>query len=347
MTRSRPTIADVASRAGVSKGAVSFALNGRDGVSSETRDRILRVATELGWTPSHRARSLSTSRALTVGLVLARDPRLLGSDPFFPAFIAGVETVLAPAGYALLLQMVPDVAAEVAAYRLLAAEGRVDGVFLCDLRVDEPRIALLAQLPVAAVTLNRPELDSPFPAVCEDDDAAVGLLLQALLERGHVRIAHVSGPLEFLHSRRRRQAWTDTLAAAGLPPGPLVVSDFTAAGGRAATEQLLDTATPPTAISFANDLMAIAGLSVAHDRGLRVPEDLSITGFGGSELSAFTHPSLTTAVSDPFGWGHAAAATLLEVIRGTGSVSDICLPPLEIALRGSTADVPRRHTSAS
>src|SRR6266545_244447 len=188
----RLTIADVARHAGVSKGAVSFALNGRDGVSSETRDRILAVARELGWQPSHRARSLSVSRAFAFGLVLARRPELLGADPFFPSFIAGVETVLAPAGYALVLQVVSGVGAEEAGYGKLAGEGRVDGVFVIDLRSKDSRIGLLAELRLPAVTMNRPDIASPFPAVCVDDQLGIGQAVQHLTELGHTRIAHVS-----------------------------------------------------------------------------------------------------------------------------------------------------------
>src|SRR3954468_20118333 len=121
----RPTIADVAAHAGVSLGAVSFALNGRPGGGGDTRRRILASARTLGWRPSQHARSLSTSRAFALGLVLARRPEGIGGDPFFPAFIAGVETVLSPRGQSLVLQVVPDTEAEIAGYRRLAAESRV------------------------------------------------------------------------------------------------------------------------------------------------------------------------------------------------------------------------------
>src|ERR687889_2834032 len=104
----RPTISDVARAAGVSKGAVSFALNDRPGVSPGTRERILKAAAELGWTPSSKARALSVSKALAVGLVIARSPETLRADPFFPSFIAGVESELSAHGYALLLQVVPE-----------------------------------------------------------------------------------------------------------------------------------------------------------------------------------------------------------------------------------------------
>jgi DNA-binding LacI/PurR family transcriptional regulator len=339
VTAHRPTISDVARAAGVSKGAVSFALNGRDGVSADTRDRILTVARDLGWQPSHRARSLSVSRSFACGFVLARPPELIGADPFFPSFIAGLETVLAPAGYALVLQVVPGGAGEEAGYRKLAAEGRVDGVFVSDLRTEDPRIALLQDLNLAAVTLNRPDIPSPFPAVCVDDHVGIAQAVRHLVELGHVRIGHVSGPLEFLHGRGRREAWATAVGQAGLPPGPVVVSDFTAAGGAAATRQLLEAADRPTAIVYANDLMAIAGLSVAHKLGLRVPEDLSITGFDGTELASYTHPPLTTVVTNPFAWGRCAATTLLAVLRDRdlGAVPDTQPEPAELEVRGSTA----------
>lgn len=339
MTAQRPTIADVARHAGVSKGAVSFALNGRDGVSSETRARILEAARELGWRPSHRARSLSTSRAFAVGLVLARAPELLGADPFYPSFIAGVETVLAPAGLSLVLQVVPDAAAEAAGYRKLAGEGRVDGVFVSDLRTGDARIELLSELGLTAVTLNRPDVVSPFPAVCLDDRQGIAEAVRHLVELGHRRIAHVSGPLEFLHSRSRRDAWSAALKQAGLPRGRSVAADFTAAGGAKATARLLDLAEPPSAIVYANDVMAIAGLGVAHNRGLRVPRDLSVTGFDGTELSSHVHPTLTTITTDPFGWGQAAATTLLTAIdREPPQVpAEIELPPARLEIRNSTA----------
>ena len=332
----------------MSKGAVSFALNGRDGVSSQTRARILDVAREMGWQPSQRARSLSVSRAFAVGLVLARAPELLGADPFYPSFIAGVETVLAPAGYALVLQVVSGAGAEEAGYRKLAGEGRVDGVFLSDLRTTDPRIGLLSELGLAAVTLNRPDVASPFPAVCVDDRLGVAQAVRHLVGLGHTRIAHVSGPSEFLHSRHRREAWASAVKEAGLPRGRLVTSDFTAAGGAKATARLLDLAEPPTAIVYANDVMAIAGLGVAHNRGLRVPRDLSVVGFDGTELARYVHPVLTTISTNPFSWGQAAGSMLLEVIdRGDSrAVTDVDLPPGRLEVHASTARPGHRRAPA-
>src|SRR3954469_7791503 len=157
-----PTIKDVARAAGVSKGAVSFALNDRPGLAPETRSRILQVAAELGWSPSQRARALSVSKALAVGLVVARAPEVLRADAFFPSFIAGLETVLSQHGSALLLQVAEH--GDQDAYRRLAGEGRVDGVFVPDMQVDDPRPALLEELGLPFVVVG-PALDGVGPSV--------------------------------------------------------------------------------------------------------------------------------------------------------------------------------------
>ena len=118
---------------------MSFVLNDRPGVAPATRDRILDAARELDWRPSQAARSLANERSYAMGLVLARPAELLGADPFFPAFVAGVEAELSARNASLVLQVVPSIDAELAVYRRLAADHRVDGVLVADLRVDDPR----------------------------------------------------------------------------------------------------------------------------------------------------------------------------------------------------------------
>ncbi|HET8960751.1 LacI family DNA-binding transcriptional regulator [Nocardioides sp.] len=337
---SRPTINDVARAAGVSKGAVSFALNDRSGLAPETRARILGVARDMGWTPSSRARALSVSRALAVGLVMARPPETLRADPFFPSFIAGVESELSRHGYALLLQVVPEHEGEQQTYRRLSDEGRVDGVFVTDLYVDDARPALLAELGLPAVIVG-PGLTTPvWPSVGVDDGPGIVAAVEHLLAQGHTRIAHVSGPARMVHGRSRREAWAATLRGAGLPEGPCVEADFSAESGAAATRELLDLAEPPTAIVYANDLMAVAGLAVASGRGIDVPGRLSVTGYEDTELAAHLVPALTTVSSDVIGWGRAAAVRLLELIDQRPATA-VELPLPRLVVRGSTGPV--RH----
>ncbi len=336
----RPTIKDVASAAGVSKGAVSFALNGRPGISEETRRRILETAEDLGWSPSSRARALSVSRALAVGLVIARPPEILRADAFFPSFIAGLETVLSDRGHALLLQVAER--DDLAAYRRLVQEGRVDGVFVTDLHEGDERPALLEELGLPAVLIGPHLGDLPGAgqsALGVDDAPGIRAAVQHLIELGHTRIAHVSGPEHMVHGRSRREAWSTALSDAGLPEGPCVEADFSAESGARAMGALLDLPERPTAVVFANDLMAMAGLSLAISRGVSVPGDLSVTGFDDIEISAHLQPSLTSVNTDVVAWGRAAATRLLQLIDGV-EPTPAELPEARLVVRSSTSRAP-------
>ncbi|MFF7291101.1 LacI family DNA-binding transcriptional regulator [Microbacterium sp. NPDC008134] len=328
------TIGDVAARAGVSKSAVSFVFNGRSGVGEEARERILEAARELEWRPDARARALSRSRAQALGLVVRRAPELLSTDPFFPQFVAGVESFLSTVGYALVLQVVDGEEAEREAYSRFAHEARVDGVFLTDLRVEDERPAELSALGMPCVLLGWGPGEGTEP-IGLDDAAGIRRAVRHLHALGHERIAHVSGADRYVHSRVRRDAWRSELAALGLQPGAVVEADFTGAAGARATHELLDDPEPPTAIIYANDIMAIAGISAAIDRGVRVPHDLSIIGFDDIPLAPYIIPPLTTVRQDVFQWGNACARALVSIVeeREPGPID---LPPVEFVVRGST-----------
>lgn len=335
MSQASVTINDVARAAGVSKSLVSLTLNERPGVKEETRERILQTARELGWTPNPGARGLSLRRAYALGLVLRRAPRTIEVDPFFAAFIAGVETVLSERGNVLVLTVVPDRAAEERAYERLAADKRVDGFLLTDLLADDERIPLLQRLGSFAVSLGQPLGGSPFPAVTRDYDPGIDALVEHLVGLGHRRIAHVSGDERMLHGRRRRERFEQAARAAGIEP-LVVPTDFSPEQGAEATKALLDREDRPTAIVYGNDPMAIAGMGVAHERGLDLPADLSITGLDGSQIGTFVYPSLTTLDNDPAGFGLAAATALLRLVED-GESGDVALPPARLLVRASTA----------
>lgn len=338
--RRRTTIGDVARLAGVSNGAVSLAVNGRAGLAEVTRQRIIVAADELGWRPSIGARALLSSRAFAVGLILARQPELLGADPFFPSFIAGVESELAHRGYSLVLQVVPDDPTTVAAaYRRVAQEGRVDGVFLTDLRVRDVRLPLVQELGLRAVAVGLPAERTTVPTVMIDDRLGVRQAVDHLVSLGHRRIAFVQGPPEYVHSASRMDAWRQALQGSGLPAGPVEAADFTGPGGAVAMARLLKADKRPTAVVFANDIMAIAGMSVASQAGLDLPRELSIVGFDDVPLAAHVNPPLTTVRQDVIAWGRAAAAALLSVVEDREPLI-VPLPPSQLVLRASTAPVP-------
>lgn len=331
----RVSITDVAREAGVSISTVSVALNGRDGVSERTRERIVGIAERLGWVPSIRGRSLVSRRAWAVGLLVQRPASVLEADPFFAGFIGGIETVLDEAGYALLLQLAASRDRVLSRVPLWGRSEVVDGIFLTDVQTDDPRFELVERLGLPAVAVN---CAGPAGVASVDQQHQPGLraMLHHLIHLGHTRIAHVSGPAGFVHSAERQATWYDTLIAAGLTPGPLVAGDFTSEGGVRAADHLLGLAEPPTAVVCANDLTAIGFISRASALSFAVPRELSVTGFDGIQLSGFTAPPLSTVQTSPHDLGAEAARLLLHLI-GTGEALHSQIAAAELLVRGSTA----------
>ncbi|WP_327070419.1 LacI family transcriptional regulator [Kitasatospora sp. NBC_01250] len=337
----RPTIADIARQAGVSKGAVSFALNGRPGVSEETRTRILRVAEEMKWRPHSAARALGGARAGAVGLVLARPARTLGLEPFFAQLLSGLQAGLSVHSTALQLLVVEDTAAEIEVYRRWASEHRVDGFVLVDLQVRDPRIEVLEELGMPTVVLGGPGKHGRLPSVWADDREAMLSIVEYLAALGHRRIAHLAGLPAFQHTQRRIRALRDAAKRLGLTEALSLPTDFSDAEGAAATRTLLARRERPTAIIYDSDVMAVAGLGVATEMGVAVPAELSVVSFDDSVLARIVHPPLTALSRDTFTLGEQVARTLLAVIDDPESAADLKTPTPRLTVRESTA-MPRR-----
>nr|WP_274388268.1 substrate-binding domain-containing protein [Salsipaludibacter albus] len=269
---------------------------------------------------------------------MRRRPETLAADPFFAPLLAGIEQVLAGHGRSLVLRVVDD-EAERDAYHEMVKAG-IAGFVLTDLRVDDPRGSWLRDLASPAVALGRPDQAAGLPAVELDDRAAIADSVDHLVALGHARIAHVTGIPGMVHTDSRIEAFRSAMTRCGLDPGLVEVGDFTADGGAGATKRLFSTGRPePTAIVYANDLMAMAGLAALDRMGRSVPGDVSITGFDDVPLAAYASPPLTTVTSDALGWGRAAARLLLEIVDGD-DVTDLTLPPSRLVLRGSTGPPP-------
>lgn len=330
-----PTISDIARRAGLSKGAVSYALNGRPGVSEQTRQRVLELAAEMNWHPNSAARALSGARAGAVGLALARSPSVLEVEPFFMRLISGIETALAEASVALHLQIVPDPDGEVAAYRRWWFERRIDGVFVLDLRADDARVPVLDELGLPAVIIGGPERQGRIPSVWVDEGTAMTRVVEHLAGLGHRRLAHVSGVPGLLHTQQRTAAFEAAVAQLGLAEPVCVPADYGAEQSAQVTRRLLGRTPRPTAIVYDNDVMAVAGTSAAHEMGVDVPGEVSIVAWEDSALCHIVHPPLSALSRDVVAYGASAAEQLLARIGGD-DVGDRQAATPELVARGST-----------
>ncbi|MEV0051187.1 LacI family DNA-binding transcriptional regulator [Saccharopolyspora shandongensis] len=289
----RPTIIDIAREVGVSKAAVSYALNGRAGVSPQTRERILDVATAMGWRASSAARALSNDRAANVGIVLARSPEVLRTEPFFMQMLAGLEQTLSADGFSLQLALAADTGTELDTYRRWWAERRVDGVVLTDLRASDPRPELLRELGTPAVFFGTAGPMPGIPVLRADEDEAIRSAIAHVAELGHRRIGHVQGPADLQHTVRRADALR---RAVGETPGLSVhhaSGDYTEEGGVRATRRLLSAPNPPTAVIYDNDVMAVAAVVHAEELGVRVPAELSVLAWDDSMLCQVVRPAIT------------------------------------------------------
>jgi DNA-binding LacI/PurR family transcriptional regulator len=235
-----------------------------------------------------------------------------------------------------------SLASEHEAYRRLADEGRVDGMVVVDPGGGDPGLAMDEPSDLAFVFLGRPAAPTTMPVLVYDDRPAIGDVVSHLVGLGHRRIAQVVGPQTGQSPRMRRERYQEALRAHGLDDRLWVAGDFTARGGRAATEALLALDDPITAIVYSNDLMAIAGMGTAFEAGLRIPHDLSVVGWDDIAVAEYLHPALSTVAQHPFEDGRMAATLLLEAIDGRTFDEPVPTPDPVFRPRASTGPAARR-----
>jgi DNA-binding LacI/PurR family transcriptional regulator len=335
--RRPPGSTDVARLAGVSQKTVSRVFNDEPYVSDSVRERVLAAARELGYRPNSAARALHSGRTQRLGVIS------LGSPLFGPAsMLLGVETRARALGYAVSVVNTQegDVAGVSGAVDALLQQG-VDGIVLSE-PIDLGPIELDVEVPM--LTLGAlPGLHAPTVIVAGGDATDAGALAtQHLLDLGHRTVHHIAGPQRWYSARERRAGWLSALAASGIQPSPEVEGDWSAASGYAATHRLLD-AGPVTAVFCANDDMAIGLVRALSERGLSVPDDVSVVGFDDIPTAAYLNPPLTTIVADHARHAERGLEALVRAIEGTTPRGEVPVPDAcRLVARASTAP-PRRR----
>lgn len=340
------TIKDVARRARVSTATVSYVLNGTGTITAETRQRVLAAVEELNYQPNHAARSLRT-RSRTLGLVLPHDAPGL-SDPALAELVAGITEAAAESGYYLLLAA-SATQPEHELGETLARTGRVEGLLLLGLRVEDERAAHLRAAGVPCVAAGSPGAGAPCPALGFDLARGAADAARHLLALGHTRLGMIALPSDLADSEPFYQGFAAALADAGLEADPALVVEAgtTQEDGVAAMQELLARPEPPTAVLAASDDLAFGAMHALRDAGLTVGRDLSLVGCGDLPLAAHTHPPLTTLRAPRRALGAALARALVaELARGPATRGeqrpgpDLASLPLQLIVRRSTAPPP-------
>ena len=289
----QPTINDVARLAGVSKKTVSRVINRSALLGDTTREKVEAVIAELGYVPNPQARALALRRNFLLGLIHDNPNAQMVLN-----FQEGVLDAIRTTEFALVVRPVdrrsPALFDDI---RRFIEQQRLYGVMILPpLSENDALAGLFRELGCAYVRMGSASLDDPAHLVQSNDRHAVREAVEYLIEQGHRAIGLVAGPDGFRSATEREEGWRDAMSAHCLPCGPELVArgNYTFETGREAGAALLGAADPPSAIFASNDVMAAGVLHAARERGLSVPEDLSIVGFDDTAIAATIWPPLST-----------------------------------------------------
>ena len=310
--QARATIREIARAAGVSIATVSRVINGRPDVSPQTREAVLRVVREHGFSTNRNARALSGGRTGLVGVTL---PILEAA--YFAVIVSGTAEALYE--HDMRIVLCPTLHQHEREVTLLdrLMHGTTDGAILMLPEESNAELRSLQETGYSFVVVDpRVQLDEGIPAVSASNASGARAAAEHLLSLGHRRIGAIMGPVDWMASTERLNGYRAALAAAGVLPVPelVVESDFSIESGEEAAGALLDLPEPPTAIFGFNDNVAIGALRAAEARGLRVPNELSVVGFDDSEQSALVTPALTTVRQPLAEMGRMAVSLLLRLL---------------------------------
>lgn len=331
------TIRDVANLAGVSVATVSRALQQPDRVSAKTRNKVMETVEKVGYKPNLMAVKFRSGKTHNLVVLV---PTV--ANMFFARVIVGMQEAASEQGYSILLGNTMGSAKIEAEYAQMVQTSQADG--LIQLRAHNPfsQDALNEEglLPMvnACEVLDKVEC----PTVALDNQEAARAMTKHLIRHGHKRIAMVKGPAESPLTKSRVSGYRQALEEAGLPfdESLLYPGDFTLQSGKQATQRILVASDRPTAIFCENDEMAMGAIHAVKQKGLRVPDDISVAGFDDIAFAGFCDPPLTTIAQPAEEFGRTTVNLLLDVLNGRIKKAPKVIMPYELIVRASTGPAP-------
>jgi DNA-binding LacI/PurR family transcriptional regulator len=302
------TIKDIARHAGVSHTTVSRALNHNPLISDQTTKRIQEIATELGYYPSAAARSLKTNRSRALGVIVSHI-----SDPYFSEVLQGIDDVAQENGYSLFIASAQHDPVRENSIVQTMREHRVDGVILCSPNFTTEQSNQLNSYNIPIVALNNQSSEGYRFAIYHDDVDGSRQICQHLISLGHHKISYLGNAMAGRTTQERLAGFKGAMEEADLPVRSEYIHQVSGNNpeqGLEGAEYYINLPERPTAVICYNDLVAIGVLKGLHQRGLRVPEDMSVTGFDNIMYSDYTRPPLTT-IDQPKRFLGAEAARLM------------------------------------
>jgi DNA-binding LacI/PurR family transcriptional regulator len=331
-SRAAATIEEVAAAAGVSRSTVSRVVNGSTAVSPAALEAVQRAIAELNYVPNRAARSLASRATMALALVVPEDTTRFFGDPFFAAIVSGINARLSRSDYVLNLIIASDDPQDKTTSYLRS--GAVDGAIVVSHHTSDTFIDRIAAA-VPVVYGGRPVREREDDHYVDVDNFAGGRnATDYLIDKGYRRIGTITGPLTMPAGVDRLQGYRAALRHAGLEEAAVEDGNFTADGGAAAMQRMLDSGAEFDALFVASDLMARGALAALGRAGIRVPDDVAIIGFDDSPVATSVNPQLTTMRQPSFAQGERMADILLTMLAG-GRPPHVTILDTELVVRAS------------
>ncbi|MGW5214149.1 LacI family DNA-binding transcriptional regulator [Streptomyces sp. NPDC004051] len=311
----RPTLEEVAARAGVGRGTVSRVINGSPRVSDATRAAVEAAVAELGYVPNTAARALAANRTDAIALVVPEPETRFFAEPYFSDMLRGVGAALSDTEMQLLLIFAGSDRERQRLADYLAAH-RVDGVLLVSVHADDPLPDMLTRLEIPAVISGPRSAAETLTSVDSDNYGGARQAVEHLLGRGRRRIAHITGRLDVYGAQRRVDGYRDALRDAGHEVDDLLIEagDFSEEGGRHAMAALLERRPGLDAVFAASDVTAAGARHALREAGRRIPDDVALVGYDDSAIARHMDPPLTSVRQPIEEMGHRMIDLLLAEI---------------------------------
>lgn len=333
----RPTLEEVAARAGVGRGTASRVINGSPRVSAHTREAVEAAVAELGYVPNRAARALAGNRTDAIALVVPESESRFFAEPYFSDIVRGVGAALADTEMQLLLTLVGSDRERRRLAQYLTAH-RVDGVLLVSVHADDPLPDLLEQLGMPAVMNGRRSATEPLSSVDSDNFEGARGAVEHLVSRGRRTIATITGRLDVYASQRRLDGYRQAIREAGLEPDERLIApaDFSEEGGVQAMRDLLARRPDVDAVFAASDVMAAGARQILREAGRRIPDDVALIGFDDSAVARHMDPALTSVRQPIEEMGRTMTRVLLDTIAGGNADRPQIVLPTELVVRDSS-----------